>query len=128
MAGVDEAVADAMLQRDLPAPTGFVRDRARVRYRGARRFNRHGYRAVAGQPVGPVLVAGLQGLLDQQAAEARAVDEQVAFDELAVFQHSGDEACFGILPDVTDLPLDALEAVALGEVAQEARVQPASSW
>ena len=77
-----------------------------------------------GSQCAPVLVAGLQGLLDQQAAEARAVDEQVAFDELAVFQHKcGDEACFGMLADVTDLALDAPEAVALGEAAQEARVQ-----
>ena len=46
----------------------------------------HGHRAIAGQPVGPVVVAGLQRLLDQQAAESRAIDEQVAGDARAGLQ------------------------------------------
>jgi len=36
--------------------------------------------------MGPVLVAGLQRLLDQQATEARAVDEELALDTLAALQ------------------------------------------
>ena len=40
--------------------------------------------------MGPVLITGLQGLLDQHTAEARAVDEQVGLHRLAVL--SEDEA------------------------------------
>ena len=49
-------------------------------------FRADGDGAVAGQPVRPVLVAGLQRLLDQQPAEATAVDEQVAVDAAAIVE------------------------------------------
>jgi hypothetical protein len=43
---------------------------------------------------------GLQRLLDQQAPEARAVDEQVALDPVAVLHDQGlDEAGLGVLLD-----------------------------
>ena len=60
---------------------GGVRGRAGERIGIARIAARHRDRAVAGQPVRPVLVAGIQRLLDQQPAKARAVDEQVALDD-----------------------------------------------
>ena len=43
-------------------------------------FGLHRDGAVVEQPVRPVLVADVQRLADQQAAEAGAVDEQVALD------------------------------------------------
>ena len=47
--------------------------------------------AVAGQPLEPVLVSGLQRALDQQAAKAAAVDEEIALDLLASLErHRGD--------------------------------------
>ena len=109
-----------MLQRNAPAPAGLVGNRARVRNCRAHRFGLHGHRAVAGQPLVPVLVAGLEGLLDEQPAKAGAVDEQVTFDGLARIQHQRfDEAALAVLLDLADLALDASHAELLGELAQE---------
>ena len=57
-AGIDVAVADAVLQRDAPLPARGVRGGARVGQQRLDRLARHGDRAVARQPVRPVLVAG----------------------------------------------------------------------
>ena len=57
-------------------------------------LQRHG--AVAEQVVRPVLVAHVQCIADEQPAEARAVDEQVAFDHVAVVEL--DDGC---TPDVS---------------------------
>ena len=46
-----------------------------------------GQRAVVEQPLRPVGVAHAQRLADQQGAEAGAVDEQVALDDLPILQH-----------------------------------------
>ena len=113
-----------MLQRNVPAPAGLVRDRARVRYRRADRFCLHCDRTIAGQPVVPVFVTGVQGLFDQQAAEAGAVDEQVAFHDLPILQHQRfDGPALRVLPDLMNLAFDAFQSVALGDTAQEARIQ-----
>jgi hypothetical protein len=123
-ARIHVAVAGAVLQRNAPLPAGRARGGARIGRDRVHAFAGHGQRAVARQPVRPVLVAGLQGLLDQQPAEARAVDEQFAIDALAAFQrHRFDEAVVGALVHLADLAFDALHAALLRQFAQEARVQ-----
>ena len=82
-AAIDVAIAHPVLQRDVPLPAAFMRSGA-GEGSGAPVCAGHRHRAVARQPVRPVLVARFERLLDQQAAKARAVDEQVACDELAV--------------------------------------------
>ena len=73
------AVADPVLQRDAPLPARGARRGARVRREhGARGGAGHRHRAVARQPVRPVLEAALERALDQQRAKTRAVDEQPA--------------------------------------------------
>jgi len=67
----------------------------------------------------------MQRLFDQQSAEARAINEQIAFDDLAVFQHQrSHRAVMRVLPDLADLPFHPPQAVALGDAPQEYRVQP----
>ena len=80
LARIDEAVAGAVLERNAPLPSRLARRRPRIGSEriGARAGHRH--RPVAGQPVAPVLVTGLQRLLDQQSAKARAVDEEIGRD------------------------------------------------
>ena len=80
VAAVDVAVAHAVLQRNAPLPAGLARRGARVRRERPDVLAGHGHGAIAGQPVRPFVVAGLERLLDEQAAKARAVDEQVAGD------------------------------------------------
>src|SRR3546814_7589897 len=82
------AVAGAMLERDAPLPAGIARGRAGKGRGRADRGGRHGDRAVDRQPVRPVLEPCPEFLLDQQAAEARAVEKQVAGDPLAAFERS----------------------------------------
>ncbi len=90
------------------------------RWRGYRGWDRHGLArhgrgAVAGQPVGPLLVACLHRLLDQQAPEAGAIDEQVALDPPAAFQgHGLQEAVLAAQGHVQDLALGARDAARLG--------------
>ena len=122
---VHQSAANAVLHRDVPAPARFMGDGARVRHR--RRVDRtglHRNRAVAGQPVVPVLIAGFQRLLDQQAAEAGAIDEQVTFDHLAIVQHQRlDVATVGILAHFLDHALDPVDPVTLEFLAQEIDVE-----
>ena len=80
LAGIDEAIAGAVLERNAPLPAG-ARARSsayrEVSGRSARTARpSRGRRAASG----PVLVAGLQRLLDQQSAKARAIDEEVGRD------------------------------------------------
>ena len=123
-AGVDMAVAGAVLQRDPPLPACTVRCRPRHRQQRSDRFTRHRDRAIAGQPVLPVLVAAVQRLLDQQPAYARAVDEEVARHALAAFHHHGvDRTVVLSLQHLDDLAFGADDAALLGIAAQKARVQ-----
>src|SRR6185436_12636097 len=115
-AAIDEAVADAVLERDPPLPAGIVRDRAGVGDRRADRSGLHGEAGVGGQPVAPVLIAGLQRLLDQEAAKAGAVDEQIALDPRARCQdQSLYEARLRMLGDLADPALDPPDAELLAE-------------
>ena len=57
----------------------------------------------------PVLVTGLQGLLDQQPAKTRAVDEKIGFDDFAVGHlHTGHETALRVTKDLRDLAFDTL--------------------
>ncbi len=78
--GIDVAIADPVLERDAPLPAGAACGGAGERVIVAAEFARHRIGSVAGQPGGPVLEPRAHHLLDQHAAEARTVDEQVAFD------------------------------------------------
>ena len=117
------AVAGAVLERNAPLPARRVRGRAGVGQErvGPRRRDRDG--AVAGQPVRPVLEADAELLAEQQAAESRAVDEQVAAHAPVVLEpHGGDEPSLAILLDADDPALDPLGAVRFGILAKEAAV------
>mgnify|MGYP003704227919 CR=1 FL=1 len=60
----------------------------------------------------PVFVAGLQGTLDQQRAETRAVDEQIPLHHLAPLQpHALHKAIALAQLDIQNLALDALDIV-----------------
>jgi hypothetical protein len=64
-------------------------------------------------------------LFDQQTAEARAVEKQLAFHLRAVRQfHGRDVARFPMQRDIDDPALDALDAALLAELAEKLRVQP----
>ena len=80
-AAVHHAVADAVLQGNAPLPAGLVRDRARIGNRRAHGLGLQRHRAVAEQMVRPVFIAHVQRVADEQAAKARAIDEQVAFEQ-----------------------------------------------
>jgi hypothetical protein len=119
------AVADPVLQRDPPLPAGVARGRAGVgRDRRIRVGAGHRDRAVAGQPVAPVLVTGPERLLDQQTAETRTVDEQLALDPAPAFHHHRlDETVLAAQHVVDHLALDPLHPARLCVLAQVARVQ-----
>ena len=74
----------------------------------------------------PVLVTALQGLLDQQAAEAGAVDEEVPSRARRPQLHRIDEAVGGAQLASTILPSMRVHAAGLGIFAQEAAYRPAS--
>ncbi|EGF91605.1 hypothetical protein ABI_30220 [Asticcacaulis biprosthecium C19] len=127
----DIAVACAVLQRNAPLPSCFLRSRAcerRCRCVTAVGqpcpFGRYGSGAIARQPGAPVLVTRLQGLFYQQAAEPRTVDKQVAGDEAAVLQrHRGEMTALRILVDLDDLAFLAHHPARLGIPPQEASVE-----
>jgi len=85
VAAIHVAVANAMLQRNAPLPATGVRRGTCVGRELSPVVAGHGHRAIDGQPLRPVFVAGVQGLLDQEPSEARAVNEQIAFHPLAGF-------------------------------------------
>src|SRR5207249_10458904 len=93
--------------------------------RSARIAARHGNRTIARQPMGPVVVTRAQRLFDEQSAEPRAVDEQVARDGLSVGEnHRIDIAALSIELHVYDLALDPVRAAGFGVVAEECRIEP----
>ena len=122
-AGKDQAVADAVLQGDSPAPPRLMRDRARVRHRRAGRFGLHCERAVGRKPLAPVLERGIHRPIDQQRAKAGAIDEQVSFDPNARIEHQRvDQAAFGILRHIDDLAFNPRDAGRLCKTAKESGV------
>jgi hypothetical protein len=119
------AGALSVLQRNLPLPARLVRDGPRVRRDVVQRIvslQREG--AVVAQPLRPVLVARLESLLDEHAAEARAIEEQVSLDAPAIFHdHRVDETGLGVLHDLADLALDAFDSLRLAALSQVTRIQ-----
>ena len=98
-------------------------DGAGVGARGAGGGGLHRQRAVGGEPVRPILEPRFQRLLDQQAAKAGAVDEQIAFDQCAIVQRQrGDVAAFAIAPHLFDAAFMAGDTQFLGKIAQEQAV------
>ncbi len=72
----------------------------------------------------PILIAGAQRLLDQHAAKAAAVDEQVGLEGLAALQrYRLDEAVLGPERGAADLAFDALHAARFRKAAQIAGEQ-----
>ncbi len=123
-AAIDVSVAGAVLERDAPLPAGGLGGRHRVRREPARARAGHRERAVALQQVAPVLVAGMQRTFDEQAAKARAVDEQVAIDAAAIGQlQRGDEAVGRPQLDVDHGAFEALRAELQRVVAQVGGIQ-----
>ena len=85
LAAIDMAIAVAMLQRHLPLPACLVGSGTGIGQGAATIFTnaRKCYGAVARKEVGPVFISGLQRLFDQNAPKTRAIDEQIAFDDIA---------------------------------------------
>jgi hypothetical protein len=72
--------------------------------------------------VRPVVIAGVERALDEQPAEARAVDEQIGFDAAAVFElYRADEAAC-VLVDSRDLAFMARHAALFGIAPQIQRI------
>ncbi len=123
--GIHDAVPHPVLQRNAPHPAGLIGARTGVGHRRAHRFGLHRQRAVGEQPARPIVAAHAQRLADQQASEAGAIQEQVAFHPRAVLQRQcGEETAFRIGLHLADAAFDARDAEAFAEAAQEARVQP----
>ena len=127
-AAEDMPVTGAVLQRYAPLPACGVRGGPGVgRQRASARpdpFAGHGPRAVAGQPVAPVVKAGVQGLLDEQRAKARAVDEQITRHALtALHHHASHEAVAAVLFNTDDPAFGAAHAACFGEAPKVLRIQ-----
>ena len=120
---IDITVAGAVLQRDPPAPARHIRRRAGVG-RHLLQLAGHGERPVAGQPVGPILVTGLESAFDQHTSEPGAVDEELAIDRAPVLQGQAlHKARLAVLRDVRDLALQPHHAGRLGPAPQERSIE-----
>src|SRR5690606_28125268 len=123
-AAIDVAVAGPVLQRNAPLPACAMRGAAGERIGRGDIGGRDGDGPVDREPVAPVLVADAERLADQQGAEARAVDEQVALDALAAFElDRRDVAAFAVAMDADDATLMPPRAMRLGAAAQETGVE-----
>src|SRR6185503_3686712 len=92
-------------------PASRVRDRARVRQQrpGPRTGDEN--RAIARQPGAPIVEAGLQSAFDQQACQARTIDEEISRDLGPVFEsQTAHESIVGFLKDLDDASLAACDA------------------
>ena len=108
---IDHPVAGPVLQRDLPPPTPILGRGAGELEGLGRPCGRHGKRAVARQPLAPVLELGAHGLPDQQRAKTRAVDEEVALEPAAIVEHDRGDVAFVAALDACDLAFDLGDAV-----------------
>ena len=124
LAGIDVAIASAVLQRNAPLPARAVRGGAGVGGEVFRALARHRNRPVTRQPVRPVIEPHAQRLVDEQPAKAGAIDEQVRADHFAVVQrHAVDEAILGAQRHVHDLALAPPHAAFLRIGRQKPRKQ-----
>ena len=123
-AAIDIAVAGSMLQGNAPLPTGFTCGGARERFQGTVALAGYRHGPVAGQPVAPVLIAGLQGILNQKTAKPRAIDEEIGCQALAIGQRDSlDEPVFASKMHRDDLAFDPPDPTRLGAPPQERRVK-----
>jgi hypothetical protein len=98
--------------------------RAVERVYGPGVFTGNGHRPVARQPVRPVLVSGLQRLLDEQPAKPGTVDKQIRLNLRPVVQVQGaDEAILAAQLHLHHLALDAHHPPRQRVPAQVLRVQ-----
>jgi len=112
-------VTGAVLKRDAPLPTCWMRGRAREGQEGTGALGRDGERAIAGKPVAPILERHAERVAEQQAAEARAVDEQIAADAAIIVElERGDVSGFAVLLDPDDATFDPLRTQFFGMDAQ----------
>ena len=119
------AVPGAVLQRNAPLPPRLSRGGPGVGRQRPGVLARHGQSPVAGQPVAPVLIAGLQRPLDQEPAKARAVDVESAAHFAAVLEFQGpDIAGLAIQGHIRDLAFYPRDAEAFGVPAQIGGVEP----
>ena len=89
---------------------------------------RHGNRTIARQPMGPILIAGLEGTFYKESAEPAAVDEEICFDALpARERHRFNIPCLIVQRNILNAPLDTLHATLLRVGSQiaciEARIE-----
>src|SRR5689334_10657741 len=107
-----------MLQRNAPLPARLSRDGTGIRRDILARRRLHGKRAVREQPRAVVLEPGLQRLLDEKAAKAGAVDEEITRDGFAGLEiERRDVARLRVLIHRLDLAFDAFDALGLAELA-----------
>ena len=119
------AVAGPMLQRDSPLPARLPRQRLCVWSKSIAASAGHGQRAVARQPVRPIHIGAAERTTDQQAAKARAVDEELPrHPAFAIEVQGGDVPVFAMAFDFKDFPFDPLDAFRFRITAQQARVEP----
>src|SRR5947209_15221331 len=107
-----------MLQRNTPLPSRIAGrcPSERREWFGARAG--HGHCAVAWQPMTPILVSGLESLLDQQAAEPRTVDKEIGLNDAAVLKGHGRDVAAFVQADLDDPALRPDHAVLLGHAAE----------
>ena len=118
------AVAGAMLQRDAPLPAGVVRGGTRERVGRPRTGGWQSPGPVHRQPVAPVLVTRLQRFLNQQAAKAGAIDEQLPRNGLAVVEADrNDIATIGIAANLLDLAFDSRRPLPFRKGAKILRIE-----
>ena len=114
IAAVDVAVAHAVLQRNAPLPAGLARRGARIGRERAGVLAGHGHGAVAGQPVGPFVVAGLEGCSISRPRKPEQSMNRSPLDHLAAVEfHRLDPAVLAAQFDVDDLAVGALHAALL---------------
>jgi hypothetical protein len=129
IAAINPTIAGAVLQGDAPLPAHRMGDGARIRHQIDQTRALHRHRAVAGQPMTPVLIGPAQRLADQQAPLARAVDEQIARHIAPIGQpQHRDIAGQPIAANLDDRPFCAFDTPRLGMGAQKGGIEPASKW
>jgi hypothetical protein len=117
-AAIHIAVADAVLQRNAPAPTGGARIGLRVGRPRDGPFSHYRDRAIAGQHIGPIDIAGLERTFDQHAAKPAAVDVQVRLQAGRVAEDDLIDEPILAQGGLRDGALEAHNAQTLGIIAQ----------
>ena len=124
-AGIDQPIAHTVLQRDAPLPARRARGRLRKRPELRPMFARHRHRAVAGQPMAPVIIGRAQDAFDQHGAKARTIDEQIGRQRLAGLQDDRvNMVTLTLACGIRHLTLDPAHAIALGRTAQKSSIEP----